>query len=563
MWGHILISSVLLLPLPLNGKEIPNGAFCRANAASTVEFPLDVPDNFLTPWVWDAIYDKRQRTVEVTTIGCRGCYFNHTLWQMIIKQIPQHKKNFAYGLKKNIYVDYESPFVDISADHGEFRHNEVKRESLTGERLHCLYYLRGNPVARSISTVISGMPDFMRNGAVNIVCPTPRFQAPFDEMRLMRNLTKLATQGLYFKIPQNNITNDVNVSITPLFPVCKSSELLSPSAKTSTSIYQYSLTVCTATARTDRAALVEWIEYHKLLGVDHFFIYLTSEHRRHRDMVAAVSDYIEEGTVTLVPWAYKNCVEGMAGGRSAQWVENGEKYVFLQPKAISQTAALASCYSRYKRFSPYMMHIDDDEFIALDAAVLTALNTTVQRKPSGDKRRSSRLLFHYAREIFRTNPGMVALSFKPVRKFPCPNILVNTTSNLPRIGKWIYSTPMVKYEGKLLMTTKNVKNFYVHYVSQLVGKWKDDNVLDISTKEAALLHFKADDIFGKSSLTSNEYNELCSSQYIPGKYREGAEGEYVAHKRRNDSAFIEPFVHMIDATSSDSLRSIFGARMHT
>ena len=68
---------------------------------------------------------------------------------------------------------------------------------------------------------------------------------------------------------------------TPVFPVCKENSVVNNanSAITSTSThtqsntahtgsgrYKYELSICTATERTDRDKLVEWIEYHLLQG---------------------------------------------------------------------------------------------------------------------------------------------------------------------------------------------------------------------------------------------------------------------------------------------------------
>ena len=45
--------------------------------------------------------------------------------------------------------------------------------------------------------------------------------------------------------------------------------------------------------------LKEWIEYHKLVGVDHFYLYNSGSRDRSRE---ALAPYIKEGIVTLIDW---------------------------------------------------------------------------------------------------------------------------------------------------------------------------------------------------------------------------------------------------------------------
>ena len=62
------------------------------------------------------------------------------------------------------------------------------------------------------------------------------------------------------------------------------------------------MSVCTATARSNRRELVEWIEYHRLAGIEHFFIYNTATHNQQNDIKQTLKDYIKEDIVTVIPW---------------------------------------------------------------------------------------------------------------------------------------------------------------------------------------------------------------------------------------------------------------------
>jgi hypothetical protein len=151
----------------------------------------------------------------------------------------------------------------------------------------------------------------------------------------------------------------------------------SPRVKDLTAV-QHDMLICTATSRRSRPHLVEWIEYHLLLGVNHFVLYDTtipatlggvgSDRTAQRtptyhsatpsaeaSLSNVIADYIAKGVVTVIPWPYNNCVRGMASGRMAA--------DFKVPGTIAHNAALASCYSRFRDSSRWIAHVDDDEFL--------------------------------------------------------------------------------------------------------------------------------------------------------------------------------------------------------
>ncbi len=61
---------------------------------------------------------------------------------------------------------------------------------------------------------------------------------------------------------------------------------------------KYNLSVC-ATFSDEAPYLEEWIEYHKMLGVDHFYLYNTGAYSKARRVLAP---YIANQTVTLTRW---------------------------------------------------------------------------------------------------------------------------------------------------------------------------------------------------------------------------------------------------------------------
>ena len=80
--------------------------------------------------------------------------------------------------------------------------------------------------------------------------------------------------------------------------------------------------------------LKEWIEYHRLIGVDHVYAYNDGSTD---DYLKVLSPYIDEGYVTLVEWK----------------------------KPHSQMEAYTDCLNRFKSETYWMSFIDIDEFICL------------------------------------------------------------------------------------------------------------------------------------------------------------------------------------------------------
>ncbi len=59
------------------------------------------------------------------------------------------------------------------------------------------------------------------------------------------------------------------------------------------------LSIC-AVFKNEAPHLKEWIEYHRLIGVDHFYLY---NNRSSDDYLKALQPYIQKGIVTLIHWS--------------------------------------------------------------------------------------------------------------------------------------------------------------------------------------------------------------------------------------------------------------------
>jgi hypothetical protein len=91
------------------------------------------------------------------------------------------------------------------------------------------------------------------------------------------------------------------------------------------------LSIC-AIYRDEAPSLLEWIEFHRLVGVERFFLYDNESTDAHRELLAP---YIESGTVTLTEW-----------------------HVFP-----GQMAAYEHCLAHHRDDSRWIAFIDLDEFL--------------------------------------------------------------------------------------------------------------------------------------------------------------------------------------------------------
>lgn len=60
----------------------------------------------------------------------------------------------------------------------------------------------------------------------------------------------------------------------------------------------YEISVC-ALFKNESAYLQEWIEYHRIIGVDHFYLYNNSSND---DFLKILQPYVDSGIVTLINW---------------------------------------------------------------------------------------------------------------------------------------------------------------------------------------------------------------------------------------------------------------------
>lgn len=104
--------------------------------------------------------------------------------------------------------------------------------------------------------------------------------------------------------------------------------------------YQYQVVAC-AIFQNETFFLKEWIEYHKIIGVEHFYLY---NHLSSDQYLEVLAPYIEEGSVELFDWPVQ--------------VSNQSEYLTLL-----QLPAYNDALNKVKGIAKWAAFIDLDEFI--------------------------------------------------------------------------------------------------------------------------------------------------------------------------------------------------------
>lgn len=118
---------------------------------------------------------------------------------------------------------------------------------------------------------------------------------------------------------------------------------------------KYYLSVC-GIFKDEAHNMQEWIEYHQIVGVQHFYLYNNFSTDNY---IEVLKHYIEKGIVTLIDWpvpkgqmtAYKNCFETY--GRDSQWIAYIDFDEFICPYNESKIPEWLRKFENYPSIAIY------------------------------------------------------------------------------------------------------------------------------------------------------------------------------------------------------------------
>lgn len=170
-------------------------------------------------------------------------------------------------------------------------------------------------------------------------------------------------------------------AMTQMFPIC-------PFAvkRKATDLPQqrlYNISLCTTLKNDMKEEVVEWIEQHRILGVEHVFMFdsrikvknsKADDDSDEYQMDKILNKYVESGILTLIPWYFSNCED-------------------TSTDSVEKVTAESSCFLRFRSASQWIGFMPINEIIAIKidhsvgGSVLTDLPNFinfVERKTKGD-----------------------------------------------------------------------------------------------------------------------------------------------------------------------------------
>lgn len=118
---------------------------------------------------------------------------------------------------------------------------------------------------------------------------------------------------------------------------------------------KYKVTIC-AIFKNEAPYMREWIEFHKIVGIDHFYLYNNFSEDNYREILAP---YVEDGTVTLIDWpvpqgqlsAYTDAIRRFS--EEAEWIGFIDLDEFVVPK---ETETVYDFLKRFSRRGSVLLH---------------------------------------------------------------------------------------------------------------------------------------------------------------------------------------------------------------
>lgn len=220
---------------------------------------------------------------------------------------------------------------------------------------------------------------------------------------------------------------------------------------------KYYFSICTI-FKDEARYMKEWIEYHRLIGVDHIYLYNNFSSDNFFDIL---EPYIKEEFVTLIDWPYE----------------------------LSQIPAYQHCYEHFKNETYWLMFIDLDEFICLKYEVdIKKWIKSYEKYPS--------VIMYWL--MFGTN-GIIEYN---------PNKLV--------IEQYTCSWNDIRNVGKIALNTNYVPvKMYHHYIvcyMEFIGiKIK---VPSINEKRHFIFNYDTHKVPKNNTIQINHYWSKCIFEYI-------------------------------------------------
>jgi hypothetical protein len=199
--------------------------------------------------------------------------------------------------------------------------------------------------------------------------------------------------------------------------------------------------------------ILEWLEYHRYQGFDHFIVY-DNDPEPHGPIKELVKPYVEKGLVSYRWFPLEDCYKDYPG-----W----EGYIDNQGQVVAGLSVL----HRRGFTTGFLAHMDIDEFFI----PLQGNKTVLEVVQEGD-------------------PSIDVFVWKPTQMAPCNGTEVTPGGGV--LSKWKCITDYHRSDVKMIMKPSNIMYYAVHYhVATMDLQTPTSYVLD-SMNEGYLAHYRAE-----------------------------------------------------------------------
>ena len=252
--------------------------------------------------------------------------------------------------------------------------------------------------------------------------------------------------------------------------------------------------------RDEAPYLREWIEFHRLVGVEHFFLY---DHFSIDDFHSVLDDYIDRGIVTLIDWSH-------------------------QPHHdAAQEAAHEHCLAKFGAESRWIAFIDVDEF--LFSPKMSSLAEALKPYESHPGVFVQWQIYGSSGHILRPN-GLVVENYTKRAPTDLPRNLKGKSIVNPREATKWNSSHYFHYRNGQLAVTENFEPVLTEtFRKRTGGRFTRKNVSKVSVETLRINHYIVK--------SQEDYKYKCKTTEELTRYHR----KFFVRHDRND--VVDPILH--------------------
>lgn len=223
--------------------------------------------------------------------------------------------------------------------------------------------------------------------------------------------------------------------------------------------HKYYFSIC-AIFKDEALSMKEWIEYHRLIGVEHFYLY---NNNSSDESCSILKPYIEEGLVTLINW---NCPPPSQTSayndfkskywKETHWVAFIDLDEYICPKRATNLKEWFSKYENYPSIVVYWKMFGSSGRIEHDKTKLITEQYTIAWDKYND----------IGKPIFNTRFTAVRTTLKTIHVLPATIHILGHNFTIPAINEFKY---FIKYKSNRVGLFTSVNDFSIqinHYATK-------------------------------------------------------------------------------------------------